>query len=244
MKIAVCLHLFYPDMFEQIVPYLNNLKHPYKLYINLCHGEYNKEQVDLIYNYKPDAIIDVSINKGVDVGGFLNTFKKIDPDTDLIIKIHTKKGIGSESVQSNSVKRNGLTVAMKSANRWFHNMMVGVLKDDNSVNKIINEFKTNQKCGMVGFKLFDSIGPNKNEIIKILNLININKNLIGGDFIGGTIFWVKYDILKKYLTDKTIDTILESMSDGYVIEPSPQHAMERIFGYMVKSEGKDIKVIN
>jgi hypothetical protein len=54
-------------MFEQIVPYLNNLKHPYKLYINLCHGEYNKEQVDLIYNYKPDAIIDVSINKGVDV---------------------------------------------------------------------------------------------------------------------------------------------------------------------------------
>ena len=244
MKIAVCLHLFYPDMFEQIVPYLNNLKHPYKLYINLCYGEYNKEQVDLIYNYKPDAIIDVSINKGVDVGGFLNTFKKIDTDTDLIIKIHTKKGIGSESVQSNSVKRNGLTVAMKSANRWFHNMMVGVLKDDNSVNKIINEFKTNQKCGMVGFKLFDSIGPNKNEIIKILNLININKNLIGGDFIGGTIFWVKYDILKKYLTDKTIDTILESMSDGYVIEPSPQHAMERIFGYMVKSEGKDIKVIN
>ena len=244
MKIAVCLHLFYPDMFEQIVPYLNNLKHPYKLYINLCHGKYNKKQVDLIYNYKPDAIIDVSINKGVDVGGFLNTFKKIDTDTDLIIKIHTKKGIGSESVQSNSVKRNGLTVAMKSANRWFHNMMVGVLKDDNSVNKIINEFKTNQKCGMVGFKLFDSIGPNKNEIIKILNLININKNLIGGDFIGGTIFWVKYDILKKYLTDKTIDTILESMSDGYVIEPSPQHAMERIFGYMVKSEGKDIKVIN
>ena len=80
--------------------------------------------------------------------------------------------------------------------------------------------------------------------LKILNLININKNLIGGDFIGGTIFWVKYDILKKYLTDKTIDTILESMSDGYVIEPSPQHAMERIFGYMVKSEGKDIKVIN
>jgi lipopolysaccharide biosynthesis protein len=244
MKIAVCVHLFYPDMFEQIIPYLNNLDYPYKLYINLCPGKYNKKQVDLIYNYKPDAIIDVSINKGVDVGGFLNTFKKIDTDTDLIIKIHTKKGIGSESVQSNSVKRNGLTVAMKSANRWFHNMMVGVLKDDNSVNKIINEFKTNQKCGMVGFKLFDSIGPNKNEIIKILNLININKNLIGGDFIGGTIFWVKYDILKKYLTDKTIDTILESMSDGYVIEPSPQHAMERIFGYMVKSEGKDIKVIN
>lgn len=244
MKIAVCVHLFYPDMFEQIIPYLNNLKSPYKLYVNLCPGEYNKKQVDLIYSYKPDTIINVSRNRGVDVGGFLNTFKKIDTDTDLVIKIHTKKGIGSKSVQSNSVKRNGLTVAMGQANRWFHNMMGGILKDVNSVNEIINEFKTNEKCGMVGFKLYNSIGPNKNEIGKIMDLINLNKNLIGSEFIGGTIFWIKYDILKKYLTDKSIDTILKSMPDGYVVEPSPQHAMERIFGYMVKSEGKNIKVIN
>lgn len=244
MKIAVCVHLFYPDMFEQIVPYLNNLKHPYKLYINLCPGEYNKKQVDSIYNYKPDAIINVSRNKGVDVGGFLNTLKKIDSDTDLIIKIHTKKGIGSESVQSNSVKRNGLTHTIRHANKWFHDMMRGILKDVGGVNNIINEFKTNQKCGMVGFKLYNNLGPNKDEIIKIMDLLNINKDLIGDEFIGGTIFWVKHEILKKYLNDNTIDTILKSMSDGYIIEPSPQHAMERIFGYMVKSEGKDIKVIS
>ena len=244
MKIAVCVHLFYPDMFEQIIPYLNNLDYPYKLYINLCPGKYNKKQVDLIYNYKPDAIINVSRNKGVDVGGFLYTFKKIDGDTDLIIKIHTKKGIGSELTPSESVKRKGLIPTMRVANKWFHDMMVGILKDVSSVNNIINEFKTNQKCGMVGFKLYNNLGPNKDEIIKIMNLINLNKDLIGGEFIGGTIFWIRYDILKKYLNDNTIDTILKSMPDGYIIEPSPQHAIERIFGYMVKSEGKDIKVIN
>ena len=73
----------------------------------------------------------------------LNTFKKIDDDTDLIIKIHTKKGIGSELTQSNSVKRNGLIPAMRHANKWFHDMMVGILKDVSSVNNIINEFKSN-----------------------------------------------------------------------------------------------------
>jgi lipopolysaccharide biosynthesis protein len=133
---------------------------------------------------------------------------------------------------------------MRQANKWFHDMMIGTLKDVSSVNNIINEFKSNQNCGMVGFKLINNLGPNKNEIIKIMNLINLNKDLIGSEFIGGTIFWVRYDILKKYLNNNAIDTILKSMSDGYIIEPSPQHAMERIFGYMVKSECKDIKVIN
>lgn len=244
MKIAVCIHLYYPDMFEEIIPYLNNLKHPYKLYINLCPGEYNKKQVDLIYKYKSDAIINVSRNKGVDVGGFLNTLKIIDSDTDLIVKIHTKKGIGSKNNPSSSVKRNGIRVATGHANKWFHQMMNGVLKDIKTVNKIVNEFKLNQNCGMVGFKLYNSIGPNKNEIIKILNLINLNQNLIGEEFIGGTIFWVRYDILKKYLTNDLIDIILRNMSDGYIIEPSPQHAMERIFGYMVKGENKKIMIVD
>jgi len=244
MKIAVCIHLFYPDMFEQIIPYLNNLKNDYKLYINLCPGKYNKKQVDSIYSYKPDAIINVSRNKGVDVGGFLNSFKIIDKDTDLVIKIHTKKGIGSDVTVSNAVIRKGIKEASEHANRWFHNMMKGVLKDVNTVNKIIEEFKTNEKCGMVGFKLYNRLGPNTNEIINILDLMNLSRSLIGGDFIGGTIFWVRYDILQKYLNPKFIDTLLRTMQDGYIIEPSPQHAMERIFGYMVTNENKKIMVIN
>jgi lipopolysaccharide biosynthesis protein len=244
MKIAVCVHLFYPDMFEQIIKYLDNLTVPYKLYVNICPGKYNKKQIDFIYRYKSDTVINISRNRGVDVGGFLSTLKVIDNDTDLIIKIHTKKGIGSETTPSNSVKRNGVKVAERQANKWFHNMMKGVLKDVETVNRIINEFRTNEKCGMVGFKLYNGLGPNKNEIIKISELINLDKNLIGGNFIGGTIFWVRYSILKKYLTTKSITSILNSMSDGYVVEPSPQHAMERIFGYMVQGDNKKIMTIN
>ena len=52
--------------------------------------------------------------------------------------------------------------------------MVGILKDVSSVNNIINEFKTNQKCGMVGFKLYNNLGPNKDEIIKIMKIIYKN----------------------------------------------------------------------
>jgi len=244
MKIAVCIHLFYPDMFEQIIPYLDNLKNDYKLYINLCPGQYNKKQVDSIYSYKPDTIINVSRNRGVDVGGFLNTFKLIDKDTDLVIKIHTKKGVGNNMVPSNAVKRKGYEQAYLQASGWFKNMMNGILKNPQTINNIIQKFKTDKSCGMVGFKIYNSIGPNKNEIIKIFNILNLNTNLMGGDFIGGTIFWVRYDVLEKYLTNDNIDIILKNMQNGYVLEPSPQHAMERIFGYMVTNENKKIMVIN
>jgi lipopolysaccharide biosynthesis protein len=67
---------------------------------------------------------------------------------------------------------------------------------------------------------------------------------MGGDFIGGTIFWVRYDVLEKYLTNDNIDITLKNMQNGYVLEPSPQHAMERIFGYMVTNENKKIMAIN
>ena len=36
MKIAVCVHLYHHDMWEEIKEYLNNIDHPYKLYVNIC----------------------------------------------------------------------------------------------------------------------------------------------------------------------------------------------------------------
>ena len=58
------------------------------------------------------------------------------------------------------------------------------------------------------------------------------------------LFRTCHDILKKYLDDETIDDILENLPYGYVYEPSPNHAMERIFGSMVYNEDKELLVID
>jgi hypothetical protein len=278
-------------MWDEIKGYLNNIDHPYKLYVNICgytpgelpsdfnwkeylslypdlslnnllteekvtkhflrfgireNRNYKQSQFDItdkIKSYKDNSVIIKSPNKGMDIGGFLYTYKHVDVDTDIILKVHTKKGLGDESNPSNSLKRHGIDKAKKIGEDWFKNLMNGVLKNKNQVNNIINEFTLNPKCGMVGFKLYNNYDVNIKEMRKIYNLINIHPKESDPFFIGGTTFWVSNVVMKKYFTNENIDKILDILPHGYVHEPSPNHAMERIFGCFVYNDQKEIKII-
>jgi lipopolysaccharide biosynthesis protein len=244
MKIAVCVHLFYPDMFNDIVNYLNNLKHPYKLYITLVNGYYTNDIIEKIKKYKSDEVILFVENKGVDIGGFLNCLKVIDNDTDLVLKIHTKKGIGLPNSPSLRVKRSGIDVSISHGRQWFHGLMKGVLMDEDKVNRILNKFKIDNNCGMVGYKLYNNSSVNKNNIVKLLPLFGLDSTYLDKNFIGGTIFWVRYGIIKKYFTENVINQIMNNTQPGYIIEPSTMHAVERILGYIVAKENKNVITVD
>lgn len=291
MKIAVCVHLYHHDMWDEIKEYLNNIDHPYKLYVNIGgyipnelpsdfnwkeylrlypdlslnnlltkdkvtkhflrfgireERNYKQTQIDIIDKiklYKDNSVILKSPNKGMDIGGFLYTYKHVDADTDIILKIHTKKGLGDTANPSNTLKRYGIDKAKKIGEGWFKNLMGGVLKNKNQVNNIINEFTLNPKCGMVGFKLNNNYDINHKEMEKIYDLINIHPKEDDPFFVGGTTFWVSNIVMKKYFTNENIDKILDVLPYGYVPEPSPNHAMERIFGCFVYNDQKEIKIV-
>ncbi len=207
---------------------------------------YKQSQFDIINkikSYKDNCVIVKSPNRGMDIGGFLYTYKHVDADTDIILKIHTKKGLGGSETYSNSLKRHGIDKAKKIGEDWFKNLMNGVLKNKNQVNNIINEFTLNLKCGMVGFKLNNNYNTNYKEMEKIYDLINVHPTEKNPFFVGGTIFWVSNIVMKKYFTNENIDKILDVLPYGYVPEPSPNHAMERIFGCFVYNDKKEIKTI-
>lgn len=240
MKIAVCVHLFYTDMFNDIVNYLNNLKHPYDLYVSLVNGFFEQDIINKIKSFKSDVKIIFVENKGVDIGEFLNCLKVIDNDTDLILKLHTKKGIGLPNNPSTRVKHSGIDASLSHGRQWFNGLMKGVLLDEGKVNRILNKFKTDTKCGMVGYKLFNNTSVNKNNIIKLSPLFGIDSTYLDKNFIGGTIFWVRYDIIKKYFTENVITQIMNDTPPGYVIEPSIMHSVERILGYVVSKENQNV----
>ena len=194
-----------------------------------------------IKQFKPNTIIISSPNKGVDIGGFLYTYKHVDPKTDLILKIHTKAGLGSNKTPSKSVLKRGVGIAQKSGNNWFKLLMNGVLESEVKVNSILNEFKNNPECGMIGNKIVSYFNPNMGEINKIYKIMNLKTFNPNFKFVGGTIFWVDNTILKKYFTNKIIEKILNHLPYGYVVEPSPNHAMERIFGILTCLENKQVR---
>jgi lipopolysaccharide biosynthesis protein len=204
----------------------------------------NKDIVEKIKEYKQDSKILISPNKGMDVGGFLYTYKFLNNEFDLLLKIHTKKGVGHKNNQSMVSRRLGINEAEKIGSIWFNSLMSGVLNNEQQVNKIINTFKNNPKCGMVGFNQYNNFHKNINIMNDILPRIGIPKHLEQTRFVGGTIFWISNEVLKPYLNEKNLEYLFSLLPYGYVHEPSVNHAMERIFGSFVYNENKELMVIN
>jgi rhamnosyltransferase len=242
MKIAVCVHLYHVDMLNEIVEYIKNIPVEYDLFISLTKN-YPLSFLNNLKKINKKTEIFFVENIGMDIGGFLQVYKHIDESYDLILKIHTKKGLGSEKNPSLHLKRHGLDSAKDRGYKWFQGLMRGVLNNTQQVEEILKQFKENEKCGMIGAKLNNNFVVNKNYMNIVFKLIGLTDDYSKHTFVGGTIFWVRNNILKKYLTNEKIDQILKESPEGYVHEPSINHAMERVFGCLVHIENKEIIII-
>jgi len=247
-KIAVLVHLFYTDMWETICEYLNNLEdYEYDLYVNLVDEYYDSSIYEKINSYKKAKII-TSKNKGVDVGGFLNLYNNLEGEYDLILKIHTKKSLGLPDKPSDYVNVYGYENAKNKGTEWFHKLMKGVLRSKEQVNDIIDLLSNETPFGMSGLDTESYVGPNVPQITHLSEIFSIPTKFTDGrmensKFVGGTIFWVRNDILKKYLNKDKITELLNLLPEGYHNEPSYNHALERLFGMMVYNEKKKIIVL-
>jgi lipopolysaccharide biosynthesis protein len=279
-------------MWDEIKVYLENIRKPYELYVNIPINETNglpndfeweeyvgiyddlkiklkknesvvtqhylkygkKEQrlykkqhyeaAGKVKKFKDDAKIYYTTNVGMDIGGFLQTYKYIGSDTDLILKIHTKKCLGSFENTSYDLQRLGLSKAKEYGEQWFKELMNGVAQDPNKVDRIIKEFEDNDKCGMVGYKKYNNYKKNSTHIQKLFDHFSFAVNLLESFFVGGTIFWVRKDVLDHYLTHDNIEYVIDLLNPGYSYEPSFAHAMERMFAYFVYDQKQELVVID
>jgi hypothetical protein len=133
--------------------------------------------------------------------------------------------------------------AIQKGREWFERNMNGILKNPDFVNGIIEKFETDETCGLIGHNLETYVGPNDFLVKELIKMFGLESNVYGSPFIDGTMFWVRNDLLKKYLTEDNIKNILKIIPKGYHNEPSINHSLERIFGYIIKNENKKVIVI-
>lgn len=222
-KKAIFLHIYYPYLCNEILKRLKKIPFKFNLYVNLVRENSDHLKNTILKNF-PDAKINISPNQGMDPGGQLRTLDywlKNGSNEEFLIFIHTKR------------------------NNSLRDLFMSII----SPRKIplIEQAFLNKNIGMVGVKEWNlSPGIPWGDPIdfcdyycNILKLNNFKNDSFG--FIGGTMFWVRAEIYKKVF--KNIDIIklveeLEPYSNGGKI-----HALERIFGYIVLSEGYKIQGI-
>jgi len=80
---------------------------------------------------------------------------------------------------------------------------------------------------------------NKEKMDYLRNRMGINDDTL--EFFSGTMFWMKWCILDKYL--KTGKLTIDDFNEPHAPDGTTAHAMERVFACMVRDSGHKIKSI-
>lgn len=232
MRVAVVLHLYYQDLWQEFSNYLRKSgMGEFDLYISFTREaapamDTLKVQNHILREY-PEAHFLTVENKGLDIGAFLMVLKTcitFGKEYDLVLKLHSKKSLHS--------------CGPLYGERWRKELYQPLLIDTCG---ILDFLEKNGQVGMIGSKqhISNFEGMNGPAIDDLKELLGLNTN--NKFFVGGTMFWVRYPILTQYLSISKIEEILAKLESGYFTDldtPRYTHAMERIFGYMIADSDK------
>lgn len=221
-KIAIILWLYHTELAEEFIDLLAPHSKYIDIFLGLCKAHHNNEAADLFrYVFKDNLHIEYMSNGGTDILPTLKLIEKCIDNYSIFFKLHSKKSSWG---------------SLKHVN-WRVILLNDILYRDNFYNTIDQLYRS--KVGMVGSKPFimkNNEYTNKEHIIELLSLFNINKEFKYKNFVGGNIFAAKTHIFKPLLYNsivynklsQEIGAIKDDNGGTYV------HSMERIFGYMAE----------
>ena len=234
MKILVHLHLYYHDMLDEMLMYIQNLEdYDYDLYVTVVDND--SEIIKIIKLFKTDSKVIIVENKGFDVFPFLTVLKAVNlQDYDYVVKMHTKrnmsKGVvlhGKYYIASGSYWREKLLCFLESEESL--KTAIWLLQDDDA--------------GMIShYRLIDDEIGECNESRALELLKETGLPLLDKKFVMGTMFICKAELLNPLKNLKLQEfensdslKILNSKRDG-----SLAHVYERLFGWIICSQNKKI----
>jgi lipopolysaccharide biosynthesis protein len=240
-KIAIILHMYYHDLWDEISTYLSNIDCDFDLYVSLCDNQDHLDIQNKIAEKYPHTIFAVLPNRGADIGPFfvmMNFIISQNIEYDYILKIHTKKSLRKEK------KNKGYGKIWRTRCLF---PLIGNKQNVTNCLKILN----NKDVGIIGAKSqIIRNGERRKEIhnwvyegkeymdyfINIFELPNTSET-----FITGTMFWCKFWPLKKYLSKHTLTQVYFPLGD-HGAGNTPAHAGERLFCKFFLAE--QLKVID
>lgn len=233
--IAVFVHVYYEDMWNELHSQLKLIPYKFDLYVSITN---NKDRTGLIKNIKlryPSSHIKMIKNVGSDVGGFIeliNDAFELKQSYKYLLKIHTKKGeLSSTKTGSQMMKDNIFKSLFDSSENITKNIM---LLNTNDIGMVGSEKLLRSKSGN---DLKQGTEVNRKNMTILLKRLGIkNKDL---SFFSGTMFWMRWDILEKYLGNKQLS--IHNFNEPHASDGNMSHAMERVFACMVRDAGFKLK---
>lgn len=216
-NIAVALHVGSVKPLEELLVNIENISkagYYFDLYVNIVDGlGIENEATEMVQKKFPHAVLFVSENRGMDIGGFFHTlpFLFAKPYR-WILKLHTKTSAS-----------------------WRKQLVEPLCGSPNQVFQCLNLLE--QGNGMLGsakHKYFESKGlkPNNHYISYLAEKFKMPVRDFW--FIGGTMFWVDNKFLRQVFEGKDLPLLISEMNTPTTLDPH---------WYMVNYKDPDVRSV-
>jgi len=227
-KIAIHIHVFYLDVFDEICLHVKQIKFNFDLYLSTTAININEVENYLMnHNLKALKIVKTP-NRGRDVAPFIIEFGEDLLKYDVALHLHTKKTIHNESL----------------GKLWLQNSLNCLVRDNTYVAAVLEIFNQLDNVGIIAPKLLGELvllynwGDNYNTTKNFLKNLKINtKNLNPNEveFPAGTMFWFKPKALEFLL--KANIRYNDFPQEPIAGDGTFAHAIERSMYYIIESSG-------
>lgn len=239
-KIAVIIHLYYQDLLGEFLALLNSLADEhFDVFFTLTDGSAHSDQMrwvveQITKRHPTNSRVFRLANKGTDNGPLLHCLDYIFSNGlsyEFVLKLHTKKSLNSNTPAD-------------LAKVWRQELIRPIVGSPAAVQKCLKLFADDPTIGMIGAKRYISshINTNLKLVQEYQKIFNFRK--AGGMFIGGSMYWIRFQIFRQYLEDFSrtgrLQELYDQLENGYVVDDkngTRTHALERIWGYAVTNAG-------
>jgi lipopolysaccharide biosynthesis protein len=226
---AVILHIYYPELWDEINSYLLNLQGQFDLFVSVPNSV--KFDTTNILQHFPQAHIYRCENRGRDIAPFIKIFKAIySANYQYICKIHTKK-----------------TTHRENGEQWRQDLLNKLLGSSTIVKEARKTLDSNIKVGFLaprGHVLSGRqyMAKNEKNIVKLAQEARIDYQIQDDfAFVAGSMYWFKPLALAPLVFMDIKDEDFgkeEGLKDGTLA-----HAFERFIGLLVLKNGFQIMEI-
>lgn len=217
-KIALVVHVYYPELWLEIADRLQAISHPFDLFVTTT-PEQAPHVIPLVTACFPKAMTKVQPNLGMDLLPFLDLIPTLIAQNYLAVcKLHTKKGDSD------------------LAAHWRTAMLDALVGDNASFAAVAQAFASHPNLQIAGpaahYQSVRRLMLNNEATLNALFLHLQGSPLpaIDWGFFAGTMFWVRPAALKKLADNQAyLQTRVEPnyQKDGQLV-----HALERLLGLL------------
>jgi len=216
--VAIVVHLFYIDIWEEILTYLQQLTISYDLYITVPEGLKEKDIVN-IFHAMPNTHLYMVENRGRDVLPFLQILNIIGTHNyKYLCKLHTKKSVTSDS-----------------GNAWRKLLYYDLIGSSEIVDTILSTFDKDSSIGIVTGKnlILNAVkfDLGNSDSVKMLAQSADIPYVPNYHFPAGTMFWVRTSLFTPLLPLIHSDAFTFEDENGQS-DHTLAHALERFFGLL------------